>query len=63
MITTLPYTQGVKAFQYNLGSYMNLYDERDCRYRDWLLGYSNAEQGKNQMASVNVKCKMLAVDP
>jgi hypothetical protein len=63
MSNNLAYNQGIKAFQNNLGTHLNPYSESDYRHSEWLLGYSNAEQGKNEMASVNVKYMMRVVDP
>lgn len=58
-----PYNQGIKALQNNLCTNINPYDEADHRYAQWLLGYSNAEQGKNQLASVNTKFILRLEDP
>lgn len=59
----IPYNQGIKAFKNNLGTNLNPYDNGDHRHNDWLLGYSSAEQGKSDLASVNVKYMMRVEDP
>jgi len=63
MSKSIAYNQGIKAFQNALGTNLNPYADDDFRYSEWLLGYSNAEQGHGELASVNVKFLMRLHDP